>query len=199
MIYMTPQSSPTRELSTKLWGRMITPTNTRDNLQGDFLWCMDNGVFTGKFNEAKFWSKLDRVKKYRDRCVFIVAPDVVANAIATLSAWRYWGMAIKGCGFPVAFVAQDGQELFDFPPDFDVLFIGGSTEWKMGQGALNCISRAKKLDKWVHVGRVNSQKRIRHFQLAGVDSVDGTTVCFSPDKSYASLEKQLLAKPLFII
>jgi hypothetical protein len=160
---------------------------------------MDNGVFTGKFNEQEFWGKLERVYPYKENCVFVVAPDVVSNAIATMDAFRYWGCRIQAKGWPVAFAAQDGQELFDLPPEFDALFIGGSTEWKLSHHALDLIRQAKKMGKWVHVGRVNSQKRIRHFQLAGVDSVDGTSVCFAPDKNYPLLERQLKTRPLFIL
>lgn len=197
MLYMTPQSLPTQSLSNDRWGHIMTPARWSDHVPNNRLWCMDNGVFTGKFDEALFWSKLDRVNQYQKTCLFVVSPDVVANAIATLSAWRYWGMQIKARGWPVAFVAQDGQELFDFPPDFDALFIGGSTEWKMSEQALYCIKRAKALEKWVHVGRVNSQKRIRHFKLAGVDSVDGTTVCFAPDKNYPVIDRALKQPVLF--
>lgn len=202
MLYMTPQSSPTQSfqsLSSERWGQIMTPKRWSNHIQDGRLWCMDNGIFTGKFEEVSFWSKLDRVQQYKKTCLFVVAPDVVSNAIATMSAWRYWGMQIKEHGWPVAFAAQDGQELFDFPPDFDALFIGGSTEWKMSNHALDCIKRAKALGKWVHVGRVNSQKRIRHFQLAGVDSVDGTSVCFAPDKNYQVLNRALMARPLFTI
>lgn len=134
---------------------------------------------------------------YREKCLFVTAPDVVGNAIATMSSYRYWGCRLKDEGWPVAFVAQDGQELFDFPPEFDALFIGGFTEWKMSGAALDCIRRAKSLGKWVHVGRVNSQRRIRHFQIAGVDSVDGTTIAFAPNKNFKVLDKQLRMEPLF--
>ena len=198
MIYMTQQSSISVKLDRKLWGQICTPDRWGSKVEAD-KWCMDNGIFTGKFSEHKFFKKLKDMESYRNSCVFVVAPDVVSNAIATMSAWRYWGMQIKALGYPAAFVAQDGQELFDFPPDFDALFIGGSTEWKMSVHALDCVKRAKDLGKWVHVGRVNSQKRIRHFQLAGVDSVDGTSVCFAPKKNYPRLDRQLRAKPLFTI
>lgn len=197
MIYMTPQSSPTAVLSSARWGHIVTPSKWGNSIQGGRLWCMDNGVFTGKFSEADFWGKLRQMEPYRDTCLFVVAPDVVANAIATMSAYRHWGARIKALGWPVAFVAQDGQELFDFPPEYDVLFIGGSTEWKMSTAADDCIFKAKAAEKWVHVGRVNSQKRIRHFQLMGVDSVDGTTVCFAPDKNHPVIDRALKQEPLW--
>ena len=194
---MTPQSSPTANLSSLRWGHIVTPTKWGNGIQDGRVWCMDNGVFTGAFSEADFWAKLVQMKPYKETCLFVVAPDVVANAIATMSAYRYWGGHIKESGWPVAFAAQDGQELFDFPPEYDALFIGGSTEWKMSTAADDCILRAKAQQKWVHVGRVNSQRRIRHFQLMGVDSVDGTTVCFAPDKNYPVIDRALRQIPLW--
>ncbi len=189
MIYMTPKSS-LKKLS-GAWGQIVTPVHWGKTITDGRLWCMDNGVFTGKFSERDFWGKIDDMLPFRDMCVFVVAPDVVGNAIATMDAFRYWGPRIKAAGWPVAFVAQDGQELFDFPPEFDALFIGGSTKWKMSAAADECIVRAQRLGKWVHVGRVNSRKRIRHFQVMSVDSVDGTTLCFAPDKNYQIVDRQL--------
>ena len=199
MIYMTPQSSPTATLSNLIWGQIVTPTRWSDTVADGRLWCLDNGVFSGKFSEDSFWKKLKIMKPFITTCLFVVAPDVVANALATMDAFRYWGPRIQEAGWPVAFVAQDGQELFDFPPEFDALFIGGSTEWKLSAETDECIVRAQRLGKWVHVGRVNSQKRIRHFQVMGVDSVDGTSVTYAPDKNYPVLEKQLRQKPLIYL
>lgn len=199
MIYMTPQSSPTMPLSNEFWGQIVTPQRWANHIADGRLWCMDNGVFTGKFSEAEFWDKLEKMRDYQKTCLFVVAPDVVGNAIATMSSFRYWGCRIQALGWPVAFVAQDGQELFNFPPEFDALFIGGSTEWKMSKEADLCIRKAQKMGKWVHVGRVNSRKRMRHFQVMGVDSVDGTHVTFAPDKNHPIIERQLRQKPLIHI
>ena len=195
MIYLSPQSAPP-PLS-RHWGQLLTPTKwgTTPTRQ----WAMDNGIFTGRFEAGAFWAKLERMLPHRSQCLFVVAPDVVADAIATLSAWRYWGPAIHAAGWPVAFVAQDGQEHLPLPPEFDALFIGGSTDWKMSRHALALIAEAKRRGAWVHVGRVNSQLRIRHFQLAGVDSVDGTTVCYAPNQRYPMLERQLRQRPLFLV
>lgn len=201
MIYMSPQSSITQNVSTKIWGQICTPTRWGSSIDNGRTWCMDNGVFSGQFNAHAFWQKLKKMRPYQASCVFVVAPDVVANALATLDAFRYWGARIQAEGWPVAFVAQDGQEHHSLPPAwaYDALFIGGSTEWKMSQHALDLIAQAKALGKWVHVGRVNSQKRIAHFQLANVDSVDGTAVCFAPSRESKKLKRQLVKRPLFTL
>lgn len=199
MIYLSPQggSLPASRQS-RHWGQITTPQRWSNSVSAR-QWAMDNGVFTGRFDESAFWKKLERLQPHQPQCLFVVAPDVVANAIATLSAWRYWGPAIHAAGWPVAFVAQDGQENLPLPPEFDALFIGGSTEWKMSNYALALIAEAKRRGAWVHVGRVNSQSRIRHFQLAGVDSVDGTTICFAPNKYYPVIDRALRQRPLFVV
>jgi len=85
---------------------------------------------------------------------------------------------IREYGYPVAFVTQDGLRMEDVPwDDFDVLFVGGSDEHKLRE-SWPFIYRAKELGKWVHVGRVNSEKRMRMFWMA--DSVDGTTLKMEP-------------------
>lgn len=64
---------------------------------------------------------------------------------------------------------------------FDVLFIGGSTEWKLGPGARALVAEAKRRGKWVHMGRVNSGRRWSYAEHIGCDSVDGTFLAFGPD------------------
>jgi hypothetical protein len=54
------------------------------------------------------------------------------------------------------------------------IFVGGSTDWKLATmrqwGAL-----ARECRTYCHVGRVNTVRRIRMCQDAGVDSFDGTS------------------------
>jgi hypothetical protein len=89
---------------------------------------------------------------------------------------------IRVLGFPAALVAQDGLERLDVPwAAFDVLFIGGSTEWKLGEAARALVARAKARGKWVHMGRVNTRTRLRYADAIGCDSVDGTRLAFGPD------------------
>lgn len=195
MIYLTPYSRPG---SPELWGQITSPNHWGKPAAG-YRWAMDNGCFTGKFSGDEFWKRLDKLRSMRAHCLFVVAPDVISDSIQTLNAWRYWGPAIHNAGWPAAFVAQDGQENLALPPEFDALFIGGSTEWKMGPHALRLIAVAKSRGAWVHVGRVNSLKRMAHFQLAGVDSVDGTGPVFGPDKYRHLYERQLRKRPLFEI
>lgn len=151
------------------------------------------------FDWSKFYNWLIHMMPYQSNCVFVTVPDVVADACATLYRYRYYAWRIKALGYPVALVAQDGLEALRWPPEYDALFIGGSTEWKLSSAADWCIRKAQSAGAWVHVGRVNSIKRIRHCQLRGVDSVDGTSLAFSPDRHYKRFTGQLSQDPLFVL
>lgn len=71
--------------------------------------------------------------------------------------------------------------------EFDVLFIGGSTEWKLGAAVRGLVAEAKARGKGVHMGRVNSLKRFRYAEAIGCDSVDGTFLTFGPEKNLPEL------------
>lgn len=128
-------------------------------------------------------------------------PDVVGNAEETINLFPKYSQRIRNVGYKVAFVAQDGQENLPFPDEIDALFIGGSTKWKLGIGAEKCIKRAKEKGLWVHVGRVNTKKRMKHFSLLNVNSVDGTHITYGPDKKRKELIRWMeeTRLPLFFI
>lgn len=140
----------------------------------------DNDCFQG-LNRKKYIAMLRKLKG--KQVLWVTAPDVVANATATLLRWRMWRPVLYYYGLPAAFVAQDGQEDLPVPwNDLSCLFIGGSTKWKEGPYAAKLILEAKHRDKWVHIGRVNTLRRMWLMSALDADSIDGT--CFSrfPDK-----------------
>jgi hypothetical protein len=111
-------------------------------------------------------------------------PDVVADAKATLKRSAPFLPVIRALGYPVAFVAQDGQERLRVPwDDFDVLFIGGSTAWKLGPHARTLAAAAREHGKPVHLSRGNTRCRLRLADEMGCDSADGTTITRGPDKN----------------
>ena len=130
----------------------------------------------------KWWRFLVANAHHSKTCLFAVAPDVVGDAAATLEKSLPWLPKIRALGYPAAFVAQDGQEDLSLPwDDFDVLFIGGTTEFKLGRYARQLVADSKARGMWVHMGRVNSRKRFRYADAIGCDSVDGTFLTFGPD------------------
>jgi len=146
---------------------------------------LDNGCFSaGESFDAEAWLHwLVRYTPHRATCLFAVAPDVVADAAATIERSRPWLKVIRALGFPAAFVGQDGQEDLPVPWDeFDCWFTGGSTEWKLSEAAYRLAAEAKRRGKWVHMGRVNSWRRFRAAAVSGYDSADGTFIAFHPEK-----------------
>lgn len=109
----------------------------------------------------------------------------IGHAVPTLALFREWAPKIRALGFPVAMVAQDGlEDLLDEVPwdEMDVLFIGGSDGFKLGEGAAMCIKRAQYEGKRIHVGRVNSATRLTYCNLLlAADTADGTWLRFGND------------------
>lgn len=62
------------------------------------------------------------------------------------------------------------------------LFIGGTTDWKLGPEAAKLCGVAKCWGKLVHVGRVNSLSRIVYALAVKADTIDGTGFTWYSDK-----------------
>lgn len=174
-----------------------------------YLWGLDNGQFTGRFSENPkgetgrtnnresfgFYRFIEMMLPYLPTCKFIAAPDyldrwhdgkhrqVKGDALKTLAMFEQHAPRIKELGYPVAYVAQDQSENYPVPELADALFVGGSTEWKLGRGAEKIIKAAQARRMWVHIGRVNSPGRFGYFKMLGCDSCDGTHIVFEPDRA----------------
>jgi hypothetical protein len=147
--------------------------NSKDELQVAPKWMLDNDNFNGKFDPKKWIKFMLEHERHIGTCVGVTIPDKVGDALTTLRNFSKYYQIVRDLGYPVAFVTQDGITPEMTPWDcFDTLFIGGTTDHKLGWEAGDMIATAKHLGKWVHVGRVNSEKRIKQFWFA--DSVDGT-------------------------
>lgn len=198
MIYLWPGAGMNGVNLPDCFGIMARPSDQSiaRGVQSGRPWACDNEAFTRGFEPDRFFRFLDKLRPYRDNCLFVVCPDMVGDCDYTLALYNQFAPRIMQ-DWPLAFAAQDGQEDREFPRRFDWLFIGGTTEWKMSPAADSCIQRAKAPGKPIHVGRVNSIKRILHFAQMGVDSVDGTFPCFEPDAAKKRLPKGLLQPALF--
>ncbi|MCA9071156.1 MAG: hypothetical protein KDA84_19645 [Planctomycetaceae bacterium] len=148
-------------------------------------WAADNGAFSG-FDAIAFERMLEKIQG-RPGCLFVVCPDVVADAKATLDLFSTWQTRLQAQGLPVAYVAQDGQENLPLPwNQIHCLFLGGSTKFKLGRTAESLTRAARERGKLVHMGRVNSQKRMRLAKSWGCHSVDGTGYSRFPDQRLPS-------------
>ena len=160
------------------------------SIQEGRKWAFDNGAFTQVFNPTKFFKTLDTLLPFYKTCLFIVLPDKVGDAEETLVLHQKWISEYRKYPFPVAFVAQDGQELLELPSDYDILFVGGTDKFKLGRGARICCS---KTTKSIHVGRVNSYKRLLYSaRTLKASSVDGTYYAVARRKDNPEIAKRTM-------
>lgn len=179
------------------FGLMLTPTHgdRRQVLRSGIVWAADNGCYSqgDKFVLSEYLAWLDLHFEGESKCLFATAPDVVGDARATWERSKDILPMLAALGYSPALVAQDGLEDFDVHWDsFDALFIGGTTEWKLSRAAFDLIAEAKLYGKWVHMGRVNSLRRLRTAYTVGCDSADGTTIAFNPGRYIPEVRRWLL-------
>lgn len=145
-------------------------------------WAADNFAFTN-FDPVKFTRRLEAWRGQVSTCLWVAVPDVVGNAAATWERFEEWSECISAMGYPLALVAQDGLENMEVQWDrFSALFIGGSTAWKLSGVCAEIICEAQTRGKWVHMGRVNSARRLNYAMSLKCDSVDGSGYAAVPYK-----------------
>lgn len=159
-------------------GELLTPL-TRRAWRGK-RYGIDNGAFSC-FDERTFFSLLKRMEPHKEHCLFVACPDVPTSAMRTRELFRHYatklGYSRELGGWPIAYVAQNGQEYVEIPwAECAAVFIGGDDAFKLGREVESIIRVAKTLGKWVHVGRVNTPGRLDKFAALGVDSIDGTGI-----------------------
>ncbi len=172
-----------------LLGMIATPA-AGNRIAAGVDWCADNSCFTPSRypGDDAYLAWLAARRRFADRCVFATAPDVVADADATLARSLAMLPRIRAVGYPVALVAQDGLEPAGVPwRDIDALYIGGSTGWKLGPAAAALAGHARRRGLWVHMGRVNSRRRIHYATAIGCHCVEGTLLAYGPDRHLPKL------------
>jgi hypothetical protein len=167
------------------WGVLVTPdTWKRCRVPRDIPLACDNGAW-GAFNGKRAWDAhlFVRMMNAVGRDVaWVVVPDVVGNAVASLALTRAWlPWCLDNCA-KVLVAVQDGMAEEDVAPMLGPrvgVFVGGSTEWKL-RTLRAWVRLAARLGAYSHVGRVNSAKRIAACADAGADSADGNSVVMFP-------------------
>lgn len=197
MQYLATPSGPEvrAAMSAGLIGCMTTPAQG-NRIPDGVAYACDNGKFGKGWPGAERWFEwLARTVTRYDAayCLWATAPDVPFDAVGTLAESRPWLARIRGLGIPAAFVAQDGCEKPGLIPwgEFDVLFLGGGTDWKIGPDAQAVAAEATARGVAVHMGRVNSRTRLRIARKFDCATVDGTYLAFGPRTNLPKLTRWL--------
>lgn len=157
-------------------GHLYTPNRT-ERPKSWLPYCLDNGAFAAKINGREFdWDAwhvaLDRYTAHPQAPIWLVVPDVVFDGTATLEQWNQLAERYRKLRVPLALAVQDGitpDDVRGLAVQPDVIFIGGSTDWKWDSLASWCGEFSR-----VHVARVNGRKGLDAAYLAGAESCDGS-------------------------
>jgi hypothetical protein len=158
--------------------RLMVSARGRLRTEG-FAYSLDNGAWTAFQKREPFDAQaFERaLALLGDGADFVIVPDVVADAAASLALSREWLPRLAGVRLALVPV-QDGMRFEDVEdlvgPRVGV-FMGGSTEWKLA----NLVRWGKWCRKhavYYHVGRVNTARRIQLCHDADAASFDGSSV-----------------------
>src|SRR5687767_7253025 len=117
-------------------GWLIGPTAMPKTKMREWMpFALDNDAFTAwskkqPWNETAWRKMLESVRRSGFSPLWALVPDVVADRDATLLLWGRFASVVSGYGWPLGFAVQDGMTPADVPSNADVVFVGGSTEWK---------------------------------------------------------------------
>jgi hypothetical protein len=143
-------------------------------------YALDNGAWTAFQQQQPFDGKafLIAVEKLGLDADWIVLPDIVEGGLASLDYSLSWKERLRGMPTKLLIAVQDGMQISDVAsllcPAVGI-FVGGTTEWKEAT-AQAWGSLARRRNCHLHVGRVNSARRIRICAAAGANSFDGSGV-----------------------
>lgn len=160
------------------WHLLVSAKGTLRN-EG-MPYALDNGAWTAyqqgqAFDEEAFLRAVDKLGELAE---WIVLPDIVEGGLASLDYSLRWMERLRGIPTRLLIAVQDGMQVEDvrcmLNPTVGI-FVGGSTEWKEAT-AVAWGSVARRRNCYLHVGRVNTVRRIRICAAAGASSIDGTSV-----------------------
>lgn len=164
-------------------------------------YALDNGAWTafqqGKSLDEKLF--MTAVEKMGEKADWIVLPDIVAGGLRSLDYSLAWMERLRGIPTRLLIAVQNGMEVNDVRSFLNPavgIFVGGDTEWKE-KTAVQWGSVARRRNCYLHVGRVNSARRIAICNAAGANSFDGTSVsrfaCTLPQLDKATRQSDMFA------
>lgn len=169
---------------------MLTPM-MGNRLPDGRTFAVDTGCFArpDKYSDGWYLAYLRKLAHARDRCLFATAPDVLGDGPATLAKSLPMLPRIRAEGYRAALVVQPGIALSAIPWDeLDAIFVGGPDWWHRSGTVISILAEAKRRGKWLHEGRVNTERGFKAARVTGYDSADGTFLAFGPDVNLIRLQ-----------
>ena len=161
------------------WRILLTPDNS--TVRAGLKHGIDNGAWKAHQQKTAFdcdgFSSL--VDRHGSTADFVVIPDIVAGGNASLDFSLSWLPGLVARAPYLLLPVQDGMDPGDVQRVLSAyprlgIFLGGSTEYKLST-MYDWGIRAASMQRWFHVGRVNTARRIRLCAEAGATSFDGTS------------------------
>jgi len=159
------------------WRLLLTPAQRRHY---GLRYAIDNGAW-GAYCRREPWDAAPFLRLVTDLgcgADFVVLPDIVGQGAASLACSLAWVPFLLGHAGQLVLPVQDGLRPDDVRRYLGAsvgVFVGGTTAWKLETlGAWGKLAAA--VGCYLHVGRVNSRRRIARCHAAGAQSFDGTSV-----------------------
>jgi hypothetical protein len=169
-----------RALAAAGWRLFVSASAAHLQSEG-FPYALDNGAWhafqngSPHLDEARFAFALAKLGAGAD---FVVVPDIVAGGAASLALSRRWLPRVLDQTQRALVAVQDGimpADIRDLVGERVGIFIGGTTEWK--EQSLPIWGELRRAAGcYLHVGRVNSARRIALCAAAAAHSFDGSGV-----------------------
>lgn len=181
-----PTTRKVREEYSLSIGRLVTPRHypsLSETVAEGITLAADNDGFGGVDFDA-FSRMLTALAPYAAAVRFVTVPDVVCDAAGTFELWRQWAPRVAELELTPALVLQNGMvpdwrgvrfgaEVIAWD-EIGAIFVGGDDAYKLGTDVALIIAAARERGLWIHMGRVNTVRRLRHAAALGCDSVDGS-------------------------
>ncbi len=174
----TGTRSTLEKLKSTGWRLLVSATGKLNNHGMNYG--IDNGAFSAfmkdeKFDVGAFEKTLDWASSNPIKPDWCILPDIVGDGKRSLEFSMTWLERVRQCCEHPLLAVQNGVTPEDIKPlvgsDLGI-FIGGTTDWKLE--TLLDWGKMSRNHCYMHVGRVNTKKRILLCQNAGADSFDGT-------------------------
>lgn len=173
-------------------GRLLSPALHNTKLFTQFYTGIDNACFNAaRWNERSWLNMLLKYSSHASHAKWVALPDVVGDAKETYIRFQRYLLRVRGLGYKIALVLQDGVKGEDIPwNDLHAVFIGGTDAFKESNEAMALCYAARGKNKLIHVGRVNTERRLKHF-IDVMDSFDGLSYSYYSKAHLPRLLKRL--------